>query len=376
MPITRLVAEDFRNLQSVDVAPGSQLNLISGENGSGKTSLLEVIYTLAVGRSFRTRKFKNLIAYQSSSFQLFAELMLEGVPRRLGVARAKDGSSIFKLDNESVASAVELATLLPCQVINSRSFGLLEGGPAERRAFIDWLVFHVKPKFKKAWSEYARCLKHRNAMLRSDKMAASEFAIWNKTLAALGEEIDDYRQQMILEFVPVSRDYLAECNFVESGNFEMHYAPGWDKGRPLLEQLEEHYQRDVALGYTNIGPHKSDIRFLFNKKPLVEVFSRGQQKAVVAALHLAQLKVFHSSGARDCLLLLDDLPAELDEGNLQRLCRWIRGLSNVQTFITGIELDALAKLWHSDVANNDGINKMFHVKQGQIQEQSCQWSKS
>lgn len=375
MSITRLVAEDFRNLHSVDFYPGARVNLISGENGSGKTSLLEVIYTLATGRSFRTRKFKNLIGYQSASFQLFAELVFEGMRRRLGVARGRDGSTVFKLDGEPVSSAVELAALLPCQVMNSRSFELLEGGPAERRAFIDWLVFHVKPSFRRAWSEYARCLKHRNVMLRSDKVPLAEFAAWNKTLADLGEEIDDYRQQMILEFVPASRAYLAECEFVESGNFEMQYLPGWDRSRSLLERLEEHHQRDVVLGYTNIGPHKSDIRFTFNKKPLVELFSRGQQKAVVAALYAAQLKIFHSSSARDCLLLLDDLPAELDEGNLQRLCRWIQGLSNVQTFITGIELDSIAKLWPLSVYD-EGFNKMFHVKHGQVQEQPCQWSKS
>lgn len=375
MPIIRLVAEDFRNLQSVDFCPGSRVNFISGENGSGKTSVLEVIYTLATGRSFRTRKFKNLIAYRGSSFQLFAELMFEGLHRRLGVARGKDGSSVFKLDGDPVSSAVELAALLPCQVLNSRSFELLEGGPAERRAFVDWLVFHVKPNFRRAWSEYARCLKHRNAMLRSDKMPRSEFAVWNSALANLGEEIDEYRRQMIDELLPVSRNYLLECEFVERGNFEMHYMPGWDRNRPLLDQLEEHHQKDVALGYTNLGPHKSDIRFIFNKKPLVELFSRGQQKAVVAALYLAQLKVFHSNSARDCLLLLDDLPAELDNGNIQRLCRWIQELSNVQTFITGIELESISNLWPANVGS-DGSKKMFHVKQGQMQEQPSQWSKS
>lgn len=367
MPITRLVAEDFRNLRSVDFSPAAGVNFVSGENGSGKTSLLEVIYTLATGRSFRTRKFKNLIGYQSSMFQVFAELTAEGVNRRLGVARGKDGSSVFKLDGDPVSSAAELAALLPCQVVNSRSFELLEGGPAERRAFIDWLVFHVKPKFRMAWSEYARCLRHRNAMLRSDKTPRAEFAPWNKTLAGLGEVIDDYRQEIISALVPVSEEYLAECDFVSNGDFEMQYLPGWDRGRPLLDQFEEAHERDVALGYTNLGPHKSDIRFIFNRKPLVELFSRGQQKTVVAALYLAQQKVFHANSERGCLLLLDDLPAELDEGNVGRLCRWVQESPNVQTFITGIDLKAVENLWPATDANT--FRKVFHVKHGRIQEQ-------
>jgi DNA replication and repair protein RecF len=375
MPITRLIAEGFRNLHSVDFRPAPNVNFVSGENGSGKTSILEVIYTLATGRSFRTRRFKNLISYQSSNFQVFAELELAGVNRRLGVSRGEDGASLFKLDGTPVSSAAELATLLPCQVLNSQSFALLEGGPAERRAYIDWLVFHVKPRFRRTWAEYTRCLKQRNAMLRSDRTPRSEFTVWNRALAELGEEIDLYRQQVIEDVEPVGKEYLSECEFVRGGDFEMRYQAGWDRSRSLLEQIEDRHERDMAVGHTSLGPHKGDIRFVFNKKPLVELFSRGQQKAVVSALYLAQLKVFHSSSGRDCLLLLDDLPSELDDRNIERLCRWVQQLTNVQTFVTGIELEPISNLWSATSVSGNS-KKMFHVKQGQVLEQPCQWSTS
>lgn len=375
MPINRLVVEDFRNLHSVDLRLATRINFIVGENGSGKTSILEVLYTLATGRSFRTRKFKNLIAYHSSSFQLFAEFSLADLAHRLGVMRHSDGSSLFKLDGSPVASAGELATLLPCQVIDSHSFDLLEGGPGERRAFIDWLVFHVKPTFRKVWGEYMRCLKHRNSLLRSDKMPRSEFSIWDKTLAELGEVIDGLRREVIEDFEPVSRSYLSQCDFVEQGQLEISYLPGWDSTRPLLDQLDERYQRDVAVGYTSLGPHKADIRFTFNKKPLAELFSRGQQKSVIAAFYLAQLNVFLAKSGGECILLLDDLPAELDEANLHRVCDWISELQRVQTFITGIDLEAISRSWPTSVDSTTGDYKLFHVKQGQATEQPCQWSK-
>lgn len=371
MPINRLVIENFRNLQSVDLRLAEGVNFIAGENGSGKTSILEVLYTLATGRSFRTRKFKNLIAYHQSSFQLFAEFSLSGVSHRLGVVRQKDGTSLFKLDGTLIGSAADLAVLLPCQVIDSHSFHLLEGGPGDRRAFIDWLVFHVKPNFRSVWGEYVRCLKHRNSLLRSVKMSNSEFSIWDKTLAELGETIDQLRQGVVEQFEPLCAQYLAECEFVESGQFHMTYHPGWDVRRPLLEQLEEHRDRDIALGYTNLGPHKADIRFTFNKRPLVELFSRGQQKSVVAAFYLAQLKTFQAGRQRECLVLLDDLPAELDEKNLKRVCRWVSELPAVQVFLTGIGLETISGSWPKD-AKSVG---MFHVKHGQVTEQPCQWSK-
>lgn len=372
MPITRLVVDDFRNLKSVEVRPGKDVSLIEGENGSGKTSLLEAIHTLGLGRSFRTRKFKNLISYHQPAFHIYCDFAQQGIPHRLGVTRGRDGTSLFKLDGEVINSAADLAALLPCQVIDSHSFQLLEGGPSERRAFVDWLVFHVKPNFRRVWSDYARCLKQRNSLLRSDRIQRPDFAIWDNTLAKLGGEIDSYRREVVEAFESITRNYLKECDFIESGHFEMSYQAGWDTSKPLLEQLDAHFERDLALGYTSLGPHKSDVRFAFNKRPLVELFSRGQQKAVITAFYLAQLEAFLQNNPRDCVLLIDDLPAELDEQNVQRLCKWIGNLERVQSFMTGIDLSLINRIWPARVSSEEeGARKLFHVKHGQITEQPC-----
>jgi DNA replication and repair protein RecF len=366
MPITRLVVGDFRNLNQVDLRPGARVSFVHGANGSGKTSLLEAISTLALGRSFRTRKFRNLIAYDRPELQLFCEFQQEGFPQKLGAVRMRDGSSFFKLNDGPVSSAAELAAVLPCQLINSQSFSLLEGGPGERRHFLDWLVFHVKPEFRRWWAEYSRCLKQRNSLLRSDNMQSLGLEVWNQALAEAGERIDQLRCET-LEFLLIQAgELMSECDFISGGTLSMVYQPGWNKDLPLIRQLESHVGRDLSMGHTGLGPHKADIKVTFNNKPAAEMFSRGQLKSLIGALYVAQIRVFQRYNTRSCLLLVDDLPAEVDQENLQRLCGWLSKLDNVQIFITGIDLESTLSHWPTTMEK-----KLFHVKQGQINEQQA-----
>ena len=180
---------------------------------------------------------------------------------------------------------------------------------------------------------------------------------------------------MLLELAVVAERYLGECGFIGVGDLTMNYQPGWDRSQPLRQQLESHHQRDEALGFTSLGPHKSDIRFTFNKKPLADVFSRGQQKVFVAALHLSQLTVFRVRNSKSCLMLVDDLPSELDKDNVERFFRWLEPIKDVQTFVTSIEADSILSFFPSTSSCTD-VYKVFHVKHGQVIEQPCQWSKT
>jgi DNA replication and repair protein RecF len=366
MPITRLVVGDFRNLERVELRPG-RVSFISGANGSGKTSLLEAISTLALGRSFRTRKFRNLIRFDRSELHLFCEFEQQGLTQRLGAVRTKSGESHFKLNDYPVSSALELASVLPCQLINSHSFSLLEGGPGERRHFLDWLVFHVKPEFRRWWGEYARCLKQRNSLLRSGKMQDLDLSVWNQALATAGEHIDQLRCAA-LELLLQETERLMkqeDRGVIREASLSMSYQPGWDRKSSLIRQLEEHLTRDLSLGHTTLGPHKADIKVSVNHRPAAEVLSRGQLKSLIVALYIAQIRVFLSCNPNSCLLLVDDLPAEVDQDSLRRLCEWFSQLENVQLFITGINLEDTLSYWPTHIDK-----KLFHVKQGQITEQT------
>lgn len=354
MSIQKLNFHGIRNLKPVSVSPSSRINIISGANGSGKTSLLEGIHILGLGRSFRTRQLKNAIQHGAPEMTLFARLADESATT-LGVRRLREERELeLRVKGHKQVRLVELAELMPLQLINPDAFRLLEGSPSGRREFLDWGVFHVKHEFFSVWKRARRALKHRNALLRRGRISVAEIDVWEQELASSGESIDQQRQAWFGEFLPVFEETLA--SLLPLQGLTLHYARGWDKTRSLSEVLKGNRSTDEQMGFTQQGPQRADLRIKVNKQPAVEVLSRGQQKLVVSALKLAQGRFLESAANRHCVYLIDDLPAELDEQHRQRFCNLLESMQ-CQTFITSVEPTALQSRWLSGTEV-----KMFHVK--------------
>lgn len=365
MTLKRLFIQNLRNLEGVDITPSTQVNLIFGENGSGKTSILEAINLLALGRSFRSHKHKPLIRHQQQAFTVFGRVHTDDhseVP--IGISRSMDGDSSFKANGVIVSSAADLATYLPVQVINSDTFLLLEGSPKVRRQFIDWLVFHVEPQFYPAWKAIQRCLKHRNSLLRRDRIDRFELASWDQELVILTDKIHELRAACMLEFESNFSELLRE--FIKVDGIKLSYYRGWDKERDYRDILADGFERDQRLGYTQMGSHRADLKITVNGQDAAELLSRGQQKLLVCALKIAQGYVFGRMTGRKSIYLVDDLPAELDEKHRKLLVHWLHTMET-QIFITGVEQDALLASWHD---KEDITPKMFHVEQGRVTEVS------
>lgn len=360
MTLLRLSIQYFRNLQAVDLEPSPQVNLFFGENGSGKTSLLEAIHCLTLGRSFRSHKHKPLIRQGESAFTVFGRISSSGVQVPLGVERHLDGQSTFKANGVQVSSLAELASYLPIQVINADSFQLLEGTPKVRRQFMDWLVFHVEPQFFTTWKGVQRCLKHRNSLLRRDRIDGPELAVWDRELARLSHSLDQYRQRSIEHFKSAFLELLA--SFIRLPGVDISYQRGWDRERDYEDVLKTNFDRDSQQGYTHSGCHRADLRITVNGLPAAEILSRGQQKLVVCALKVAQGHVFGNLTGHQCVYLVDDLPAELDQVHRSRLVDWLERLGG-QVFITGVERDALVADWQE---RPHLARKVFHVEQGAV----------
>lgn len=366
MSLTRLDIQQFRNLERVALRPSSGVNLIYGANGSGKTSVLEAIHALAVGRSFRTHRHRPLIQWEKDAYTLYAEVDQAGASIPLGLQRRRNGEVTLKANGRAVGSLAELATLLPVQVIDAHSFALLEGSPRGRRQFMDWLVFHVEPSFFAAWKGAQRCLRQRNSLLRRDRMDGSELAIWDRELVRLSEEIDDCRRRCIEKFQPAFMGLLEE--FVAIPGVSLSYQRGWDRQKPYEQVLTDNFERDRLQGHTQSGSHRADLRIMVKGQPAGEVLSRGQQKLVICALRVAQGLIFSRSTGYPCLYLVDDLPSELDDRHRAKLVEWLDRLKT-QVFVTGVDREALKADW---MTRNETPVRLFHVEQGRVSEQTEQ----
>ncbi|MGM0832600.1 MAG: DNA replication/repair protein RecF [Pseudomonadota bacterium] len=354
MSVKQLNFQGVRNLAPLEMRPSSRINVIYGNNGSGKTSLLEGIHILGMGRSFRTRQLKHAIQNEVPYMTLYGRLT--GDPEvTLGVRRMRAQRELeLRLRGEKGVRLAELVEAMPLQVINPDAFRLLEGAPAGRREFLDWGVFHVKHCFLDAWKRTRRAVKHRNALLRRGRIEPSEIAVWEQELAVWGERMDMLRQAWFSEFLPVFDKTLNEL--ISLPGLTLRYARGWDKQRGLADVLYDSRQADQQMGFTQQGPQRADLRIRLNKQPAVEILSRGQQKLVVSALKLAQGRLLESTTQRHCIYLIDDLPAELDSTYRDRFCNLLEKMQ-CQAFITSVEPSALRGIWEPSTEVG-----MFHVK--------------
>ena len=166
MPLSRVRITTLRCLREVGASTWiPRRNYVFGPNGAGKTSLLEGVFVLGRGRSFRTRQMRRLVQHGSEGFAVFGEVVAEGATRRLGVAY-RAGRLEKKIDGQPASGMAQLAELLPVHAIDPSMHALVEGGPSERRRFLDWGVFHVEPDYLEAWKRYRRVLSQRNAVLK------------------------------------------------------------------------------------------------------------------------------------------------------------------------------------------------------------------
>lgn len=353
MHISSLRGEQFRNLQTFELRFHPQLNLIHGANGSGKTALLEALYMLGRGKSFRESQTRHIISHGQHYFRLIAELHSHSRSHLLGIER-HSRDYLLRLDGENLRSLSELAQLVPIQIINSDHFALIDQGPEHRRRFTDYGLFYHDSNFLKAWQHYQYALKNRNAALRQ-QWAEEYITPWHQQLADYGEWIDRLRQDYLADLEKTLNHYHAELGGLET--LHIRYYRGWAAERPLAELLNAHLERDRQLKHTRDGIHRAEWRIATAKdQDAAHHFSRGQQKTLICALILAQTQLIAEKSGKQPVILVDDIAAELDRRRRQLLINFLLN-SGSQLFITAIESDA-------DSQDMDAVR--FHIEQGNI----------
>ena len=355
MQLSHLEIRDFRNLVDVELKPCAGVNLISGLNASGKTSLLESIYYLSHLRSFRTPNLSDLINKQSVSLRLIAKALDPlGHEIPIGINRSRSMLEV-RANQQTIHRVADLTAILPVLAIHPDSYRLITGSPSERRAYIDWGVFHVEHGFFKAWQRYKKALSQRNAALKSG-VTASYCKHWDAELGLAAEHIDGLRTRYLQKLLPCLTPLIDR--FFERQQVIVEYKRGWKEGQSLPTVLSQTFERDSIRGFTQYGPHRADLNILVEGKSAQTGISRGQQKVLVALLKLAQVEQYTGAEARHCILLYDDLAAELDEVHRKQILDVLRGM-HVQLFLTAIEPEQIDLRGWSDPC-------MFHVEQGKL----------
>lgn len=356
MLIESISISRFRNLRSVELHVSPQLNLFVGDNAAGKTSVLEALFVLGRGRSFRSAKLDRLIQNDQPDFQLVARLISgDGRHVPLGMRYAR-GRLECRLDGRPIKRLSELAVLLPVQWLGGNLHSLVEDGPAYRRQFLDWGLFHVTPEYVLIWKRFNRLLKQRNAVLRVGG-SRREVKAWNGELAEAAEQLDQARRSYFEALVKRFEQLNREAPILDA-RISLIYGRGWASDASYRDVLNDGYEKDIDSRYTRSGPQRAELRFSVDGKAAAERLSRGQQKHMITALQLAQATVLKEKTDKTSLFLFDDLGAELD-AERQRTVLSLLSEINAQVFVTAIAEPA-------GVDWNNECCVRFHVKQGMV----------
>lgn len=355
--IEKLSVTAVRNIEGLNFEPISTVNILHGENGSGKTSILESIHLLASGRSFRTSKLEPLINSDRDEAIVFARLS-DG--KEVGLSKTRRQKHLLKFRSEKQANWENVARELPCQILDSNSFLLLEGGPRSRRQFLDWGVFHVEHGFVENWRRTKKSIANRNLLLKQRSPDRSQIAAWDSELCLAAKEVHRGRNEYFQRFLPLFMKLYRDMNGAEADTLKIWYDRGWEVDRELEDVLSENRDIDIRYGATQSGPHRADLMFKIGRSKAVDILSRGQQKILVSTMKIAQGVLLSQALDRKCIFLVDDLPSELDHDNRAAILSQLLSMGG-QIFITCVEIAGIL-----DSLPGQPKLATFHVERGTI----------
>ncbi len=354
MWIDNLKVENCRLLDDINIVLSKDLNIILGENASGKTSLLESLSLLSSGKSFRTSHINNVISHNKSAVLVSARLNYQNKKSQIGIEKSTSKTRI-RINKQDVYSQAELSRHLPITTMHPESIELITGAPSYRRSFIDWITFYLYPEFHEEWKSYRHILKQRNLCLKDSK---HKYALpkWTDELIQLQPSITSFRIKAIdklkKEITKVSKELLG------NGKVELIFNNGFPADLKLdKESLKEFYSQkeeyDLRLKRTSSGVHRADIKIILDGKPAIQSASRGQLKLLAITLLLAQSTTINNDKVEKGIIVIDDLAAELDSENKTKLIKYLATL-NQQLIITTTKKLEIESIPY----------KLFHVKHG------------
>ncbi|MCL2061492.1 MAG: DNA replication/repair protein RecF [Firmicutes bacterium] len=341
MFVKTLNITNFRNYRSQSVELSSGINVFSGDNGMGKTNLLEAVYLTSVGRSPRTPRDKELILWGEQRARVLAQCQKAVGDESVEIILSKTENKRVAVNGMPVSRLGELMGVITTVFFSPGELKIVQSSPGERRSFIDIALCQISKAYFYLLSRYHKILAQRNRLLKSGQATPCALDIWDAQLAATGAKIVKQRKGFIKNLSP----YACENHAYLSGGAEslelLYEGLAGETEQEIetefLAELLRERGRDTKNGYTNTGPHKDDLLLKIGGADIRSFGSQGQQRTAALALKLAELQLAHATRGECPILLLDDVLSELDLSRQEKLLRRISGF---QTLLTCTHLDA------------------------------------
>ncbi len=332
MLLERLVINDFRNLRHLELRPAARFTVLEGDNGQGKTAILEAIYVMACLKSFRSHRIADLVRHGESDASIHGLIVHEGIRRSLDVELGARRRRV-SLDGKAARSLTEALGQLAVVLFAPEDLAITKGGPAHRRTFLDRAVFNRFRASLDDMKRYETALKQRNALLRDggpDRLLDA----FDEQLAPAAARVIGWRRRYLAELQPFFESAMTE---VTSGAHvvELQYEGGSPEEEDLVAWLRRRRLDDRRRSTTTAGPHVDDVGVYIDGHLARIVASQGQHRALVLALKIAEIRLLQHAFGYSPLLLLDDVSSELDASRNAELMRYLGGPAfDGQVFLT------------------------------------------
>ncbi|MEG1660701.1 MAG: DNA replication and repair protein RecF [Bacteroides sp.] len=364
MILKRISILNYKNLQEVELNFSEKLNCFFGQNGMGKTNLLDAVYFLSFCKSAGNPLDSQNIRHEQEFFviQGFYEAT-DGTPEEIYCGMKRRAKKQFKRNKKEYGRLSDHIGFLPLVMVSPADSELIAGGSEERRRLMDVVISQYDKEYLDALIRYNKALAQRNVLLKSGLPVEEElFVVWEEMMAQAGEVVFSKREAFIREFIPIFQSFYS---FISQDKEQVGLSyVSHARDASLLEVLKESRVRDKIMGFSLRGVHKDELNMLLGDFPIKREGSQGQNKTYLVALKLAQFDFLKRTGTTIPLLLLDDIFDKLDASRVEQIVKLVAGDRFGQIFITDTNRQHLDRI----LQTVDSNYKMFQVEQGRISE--------
>jgi DNA replication and repair protein RecF len=340
--LEKLRLRDFRNLRSLEFTPSPRFNVISGDNGQGKSNLLEAVEYLGSLQSFRGARVEDMVHEAAQDSELWASSGGDGPSHELRVALSRAGRRDVKLDGKRPRTRASYSRALPTVLFHPGELTLTAGGADGRRGFLDHLLERLDETYAASLAAYTKALASRNRLLKADVPNRRGITAYDELLAASGAVIGQARAALVYALAPRVAALFAEVSGEDGPIVSMLYEPRVEPDvARMREVLRGALEKDLLRGFTADGPHADDVVFRMRESKARRYASQGQHRAIVLSLKVAELLELESRSGQTPLLLLDDVSSELDRSKSQRFFELLTRIGG-QVFLTTTHPDLIS----------------------------------